>query len=272
MIAVDLGRLDGSVILWGGALGNLSALRALEDVVEKAGVGPDHVICTGDIAGYCADGQACAEHVRGAGWPVVAGNVERQLGAGALDCGCGFEEGSTCDLLSTGWWSHALRSIGRGTRAWMADRPDIVVFEHNTRRYAVIHGGVTDIARFLWPVSRQEDFAQEIGAIEAAVGPVDGVIAGHCGMAFQRVVARRHWINAGVIGMPPNNGVPGGQYVRLDHDGAHILRLAYDPEPAQRAMQAAGLTQGYDVALSSGLWPSQDILPEDMRRAPFAAK
>lgn len=32
--------------------------------------------------------------------PLIAGSCEENLAAGALDCGCGFEEGTACDLLS----------------------------------------------------------------------------------------------------------------------------------------------------------------------------
>jgi predicted phosphodiesterase len=271
MNIVDLGRLDGPVILWGGALGNLSALRALRDVVDAAGLGAGQVIATGDLAGYCAEGEACADAVRRLGWTVVAGNVERGLAADDADCGCGFSDGSACDRMSGAWWTHARATMSPGTRDWMATLPDMAVFTHGPRRYAVIHGGATDFARFLWPVSRQPEFAEEVAEIEGRVGPVDAVIAGHCGLAFQRIAAGRHWINAGAIGMPPNNGVPGGQYVRLDATGAHILRLAYDPAPSVAAMRRAGLTQGYDRALETGLWPSEDILPFEMRRGVPAA-
>lgn len=270
MKITDLGRLDGPVMLWGGALGNLPALLALRDVVEHEGIPAVNVIFTGDLAGYCADGEACADALRRLGWRGIAGNVEKQLADGGADCGCGFPSGSVCDRLSGAWWAHTNATLSTASRYWFAGLPDLAVFEHGVRRYAVIHGGVTDVSRFLWPVSRQPEFAEEIGAIEAAVGPVDGIVAGHCGFGFQRVVAGRRWINAGVIGMPPNNGVPGGQYVRLDHKGAHIRRLSYDPAPAVTAMQRAGLTQGYHAALTSGLWPSEDILPDEMRRSVLA--
>ena len=270
MKITDLGRLEGPVVLWGGALGNLSALLALRDVTRDEGIAGANILFTGDLAGYCAEGEACADMVRRLGWRGIAGNIEKQLADGGADCGCGFAAGSVCDTLSVKWWAHTNATLSTASRYWFAGLPDLVVFEHADRRYAVIHGGVTDVSRFLWPVSRQPEFAEEIGAIEAEVGPVDGVVAGHCGFGFQRVVAGRRWINAGVIGMPPNNGVPGGQYVRLDRKGAHIRRLSYDPAPSVAAMRRAGLTQGYDDALTTGRWPSEEILPDEMRRKVMA--
>lgn len=266
MKIAELGRLSGPVIAYGGALGNLAALEALFAAARAAGVAADHVVSTGDIAGYGAQGADCVAATRAFRGPVVAGNVERQLAAGAGDCGCGFGAGSACDLLSAGWWAHADATIGQAARDWMARLPDMAVFEHEGRRFAVVHGGLTDISRFLWPSSSEDAFREEIAAIEAVAGRVDAVIAGHCGLAFERVIGAVSWINAGVIGMPPHDGRPGGRYVRLDADGARILRLDYDPAPAVAAMAAAGLVQGYEKALETGLWPSEDVLPEAMRR------
>jgi len=35
---------------------------------------------------------------------------------------------------------------------------------------------------------------------------------------------------------------------------------------AAEAMIAAGLTQGYETALLTGYWPSEDILPLELRK------
>ena len=138
--------------------------------------------------------------------PVVAGNCEVQLGSGAPDCGCGFESGSACDLLSNAWYPHAQSELAAEHLAWMAGLPDVATFRHQGERYAVIHGGATDVARFLWSSSALAVFEAEWSAVETVVGTVDHVIAGHCGMPFIRPVARGSWINAGVIGMPPHDG------------------------------------------------------------------
>ena len=55
--------------------------------------------------------------------PLIAGNCEENLAAGALDCGCGFAEGTACDLLSRAWYAHADRQVTKAHRAWMAGLP-----------------------------------------------------------------------------------------------------------------------------------------------------
>lgn len=261
----DLGELNGDVLLFGGPYSNLSALRALLAEADRLGVPSERCLCTGDIVAYGAEAAECVALVRQAGMPAVAGNCERQLGAGAADCGCGFDEGSACDLASASWYGHAMRVLDRDACDWMAGLPDAVTFRHTGLRYAVIHGGISDIARFLWPVSPDAEFAEEIALLPT---PVDRVIAGHCGLPFRRRVGPVEWINAGVIGMPPNDGATQTRFALLSAAGeVRIERLDYDPVPSVEAMQAAGLVQGYERALLSGWWPSEDILPLSLHRS-----
>lgn len=267
----DLGERDGAVLLFGGPYSNLAAMRALSGEARRQGVPADHMICTGDVVAYCADPAETVAEIRSLGCPVVAGNCERQLAENALDCGCGFEEGSTCDLLSAGWYAHADAAIGAPDRDWMGQLPDIVTFTHRGQKCAVIHGGATDISRFIWPNSPDAVLAEEVAHIEAVTGPVDRVIAGHSGLAFERRVGTVEWLNAGVIGMPPNDGAPGTRYALLQDGRVEIRVLSYDHYTAAESMRRCGLTQGYDAALSSGFWPSEEVLPSELRRSACAS-
>lgn len=267
----DLGAIAGPVWLFGGVCSNLSALQAFLTEAERAGIGAGQMISTGDLVGYSAHAAEVVALARARGFAAIAGNVERQLAAGAGDCGCGFAPGSTCDRLSAGWYSHARHTLGAEALEWMAELPDMAVFSHEGRRYAVVHGGLTDISRFLWPSTPDEEFRQEIHAITAAAGPIDGVVAGHSGLAFQRMVDGVHWINAGSLGLPPHDGRAETRYAVLAADGVRVHRLTYAHEDEARAMRAAGLVQGYERTLETGIWPSEEVLPEALRRAPSAS-
>ena len=149
----------------------------------------------------------------------------------------------------------------------MAELPHWAVFSHAGRRVLVVHGAPSAQNRFVWPVTPDDDLQREVGIAEAAIGPVDMIVSGHSGIPFDRDLGRHRWVNAGVIGMPPHDGQTATRYVRLDANGTvRIERLTYDPAPAVAAMEAAGLTQGYHRALTTGRWPSEDVLPEEMRR------
>lgn len=261
----DLGVLDGQIVLFGGPYSNVQACRALLDHVRVQGIARDHVICTGDVVAYCGAPAASVARLRQLGCAVVAGNCEQQLASGAADCGCGFEEGSACDLLSVAWFNYARKHIDKDQQNWMAALPDILSFQHQGARYAVLHGGATDVARFIWPTCAAEVFAQEWQAVEAAIGPVDHIIAGHAGVPFIHLTPRGAWINAGVIGMPPHDGRQQTRFAVLDGGEVQIHRLDYDATGAAQMMQDAGLPEGYRKALLTGYWPSEDVLPLALR-------
>lgn len=267
----DLGPLEGPVLVCGGPYSNLQATRALCDLADAAGIPTGRRICTGDAVAYGADPLATAREVMARGGTLVAGNCERQLAEAAGDCGCGFDEGSACEVLARGWYARAAAALGDAPDivSAFAACPDIAVFRHAGRRCAVIHGGVTDIARFLWPSSPEAAFAEEIAALTAAVGQVERVIAGHCGIAFHRRIGGVDWINPGAIGLPPHDGRPATRYAVLDGGaGVRFERLDYDHAAASAALAAVeGGAAGYAGALASGLWPSEEVLPPELRRA-----
>lgn len=67
-------------------------------------IADDHRIMTRDAVAYCAHPNETIDLIRKSGAAMVAGNCEKQLAIDAQECGCGFEEGSLCNLLSVGWY------------------------------------------------------------------------------------------------------------------------------------------------------------------------
>ncbi len=260
---LDLGRLaDAPVLLFGGPYSNLPALEAVLAVAADRAIPPERVICTGDIVAYCADAAECARLVRDSGIVALMGNCEESLAFDAADCGCGFDAGTQCDLLSRQWYAHAEREVGAELREWMAGLPRQIRFTLAGRRFVVTHGAPDGINRFV--------FASAPGAEEKArllrQVAADAIIAGHSGLPFaERLAADGLWLNAGAIGMPANDGTPRGWFAMLDPGPAGLAvslePLHYDHDEAVARMRRAGLESGYRDALTSGLWPSQDVLP-----------
>jgi hypothetical protein len=85
------------------------------------------------------------------------------------------------------------------------------------------------------------------------------------------VIDGRLWHNAGVVGMPANDGTPRAWFsVLTPTDDAIAVEhhaLEYDYSSAAAKMREHGLPEGYAAALESGLWPSCDILPVGELRA-----
>jgi len=263
----DLGVLAGDVLLFGGVYSNLQALKAVLAQARARGISDDHLICTGDIIAYCGAPLACVQAVRAAGCAALAGNCEIQLAQAADHCGCGFEQGSTCDRLSAAWYGFARSQMDTAALAWLGTLPDILSFTHHGKRYGVLHGGARDVARFIWETDDEAVFAQEWEALESVTGPLDAVIAGHSGLPFVRETARGAWINAGVIGMPPHNGARHTRFAILSCGHVSTEALEYDVSGAVADMITADLPPEYRLALQTGYWPSEDVLPAALRIA-----
>jgi predicted phosphodiesterase len=257
-------RADGPVLVFGGPYSNRQATEALLAEAARLGIPPARMICTGDVVAYGADPAATLDLVIGSGCHVIAGNCEENLAAGLNDCGCGFAEGTACDLLSRGWYPYAAARVTPAQRGWMAALPARLVLEIGGRRLAVIHGGAAETSRFLFASA-----GEAVLAAELATTGCDGVLAGHCGIPFLRDVRGAPWINAGAIGMPADDGTPRAWFALLWPEAlgfrAELRPLAYDHEAAAAAMRAAGLPEGYAAALGTGVWPSADVLPEAER-------
>lgn len=262
----DLGALDGSVLLFGGPYGNGQATGALVDAAGRLAIPTANRICTGDVVAYCADAQTCVDLVRAEVGTCVMGNCEESVGFEMDDCGCGYEDGTACDLLAKSWYDHAKASVDAEAKAWMRGLPRIVTFTLETLRVAVVHGAASSINRFMFESTPDAVFAAEIGALTNALGaPPDIVVGGHAGLPFEKRIGATRWINAGVIGMPANDGTPRTWFATLTaENGLATLAfhaLAYDHAGAAEAVLAAGLPTDYAATLESGLWPSLDVLP-----------
>jgi predicted phosphodiesterase len=258
----DLGLLESPLLIFGGPYGNLSATTALRAVAEQRGIPSEHIICTGDLVAYCAEPEETVCLLRDWGVQVIMGNCEQSLANRAIDCGCGFETGSTCSALSTQWFRYVDKKISDVNRRWMSELPQTLTFKLAGRQLAVVHGGVSQINRFLFASTSAADKLDELNLV---VPGIDGLIAGHCGIPFGQIVSGKAWLNAGVIGMPANDGTQDGWYLLIEAVGeqlkAHWHRLSYPAELTRQTMLRAGLTSGYADTIINGLWPSEDVLP-----------
>ncbi len=248
------------ILVFGGPYSNLPAVRAMREEAERLGIPAGHVVCTGDVVAYGAEPEETAQFVRDWGVHVVAGNCEEQLAAGADDCGCGFEEGSVCDVLSRGWYPFALANTSQETRAWMGGLPGSLGFRFAGRRCHVLHAGSRQSNRFIFQ-SDAQTIAEEVARLEA-----DVVLAGHAGLPFAAMSGETLWVNAGVIGIPANDGTPDVWYAVMEagEDGARVSlrRLQYDFAAAAASMRRSGHANGYARAIITGIWPSHDVLPQ----------
>lgn len=269
---------DQPVLIFGGPYSNLAALQAIKAAAIQHQVPDDRVICTGDIVAYCGEPSETTEFIREWGIPVVMGNCEESLADSAADCGCGFEDNTHCSLLSVQWFRFADQRVSSEQRTWMKQLPHRLQLSLAGFNILLVHGAVDSINRFIFASTPDDLKYQQFQQAEAATGfSPDIIVGGHCGIPFASELTSekgkpRYWLNAGVIGMPANDGTAEGWYMLLhpEHSTGTIRvsfhRLAYDVESTRQVMADRNLVSPYQIALATGLWPSTDILPEDEKQ------
>ena len=259
-----------TLLVFGGVYGNLAALEALLEWADKRGLNDSALLNTGDLIAYCADGAAVAQLMqKRPGIRNIRGNCERSVADDSPDCGCGFTPGSACDLLATAWFTHAKNTIPQADKTWLGNLPEQLTFTFNNRKITALHASAQSDNQFIFPSTDKAEKAAQIQALDA-----DAVICGHSGIPFTQELTDKTgrtllWHNSGALGMPANDGTPRtwfslwqstGQSIQIDH-----IPLDYPVALAQTAMQQAALPPDYRQALATGLWPSEDILPNAER-------
>jgi predicted phosphodiesterase len=262
--SLDLDEFDAPVVIFGGPYSNLSATRAMLTEVKRLSIPPERIICTGDIVAYAAEPEQTSQLIMNSGIHVVMGNCEESLADNSNDCGCGFEQGMLCSTLSEGWYRYAQANVTEPTRLWMKTLPRSIRFSIAGHSCCVIHGGFNQINQFIFASSDMEIKRQQL--LQAQT---DIMIGGHCGLPFGQQIDDRLWLNAGVIGLPANDGTVDGWFMLMEPEQTRLKiswqRLSYDHHHSHQTMNLAGL-KDYADTITSGLWPSMDVLPDDERQ------
>ena len=262
---IDIGKLSGKVLLFGGVYSNLQALEALIAVAESEGIPPENCICTGDIIGYCAQPEETMQTFKNWKAKSIVGNVEIQLRDDEDDCGCDFREGSRCDGFSQQWYPYAKSKLSKDSLNYLETIPDHIQFTMGNQKMTVVHGSYINVSEFIF---KSTAWATKQSNFEAT--ETDVIIAGHCGLPFEHKNNDKRWINPGVIGMPANDGKPNVWFAILEDSvkslQVNFRKLDYNHLLTNKLMLNGLLPESYAKTIISGIWDNMEILPELEKR------
>jgi predicted phosphodiesterase len=255
----NIGKISGKILVFGGIYSNFQALEKMMDIAKAENILPQNIICTGDVVGYCAEPERCLQTVKDWGIHTILGNVEIQLRDDENDCGCNFNDNSRCDIFSKQWFPFAQKSTSEGSKQWLKTLPDHLTFEYGNKKCLVVHGNYFETSGYIF---RSTDWATKQENFDAA--NVEVIFGGHCGLPFASVQKEQYWLNAGVIGMPGNDGTTKVWYMVLDENPFSFQHQSfeYDFKTAQNLMAKNGLPKAYSETLATGVWDNCEILPD----------
>lgn len=257
----DIGTKSGRILLFGGVYSNLQSLNKLMQIAEAEAIPPKNIICTGDIVGYCAQPEECIQEIKGWGIHSILGNVEIQLRDGEEDCGCNFDDGSRCDLFSRQWYPFAKANVSISSLDYLQSMPDHIRFKYAGKQCLVVHGHFHETAGYIFKSTSWEAKQKQFEDASAEI-----ILGGHCGLPFNDTKGNYLWLNAGVIGMPANDGTTRVWYMILDDKNGRLdfkhFSYEYDFVKANHLMKENHLPSQYAETLRTGLWDNCEILPD----------
>lgn len=243
-------------MVFGGVYSNLQALEELIQIAKQKNIPPSNIFCTGDIVGYCAQPTECIDLVQKWGIQSILGNVEIQLINNEDDCGCDFNQGSHCDLLSNIWYPYAKNSIKKKHLDFLRTIPLHLSFDWEGKKVGLVHGSSKNVSEFIFESDNWNQKEPSFSDLNC-----DMVVAGHCGLPFQTSHESKCWFNPGVIGMPANDGTARVWYGILENGKAYHHSFTYEHAKAAALMHLHKLPKAYAQTLLTGIWDNCDILP-----------
>ncbi len=249
--------LNEKAFVFGGAYSNLQATQVILRKAAELGFHKSEIIFTGDMIAYCANPVETVQLIKSKVDHIIMGNCEEAIANGANNCGCGFEEGSECSILSNQWYNFCLSKIDNETARWMGKLPKQIFAQIGDHNFLATHATPCSINQFIFPSSLKHT---------ETCNKVDGYIVGHSGIPFIGSANKKPWLNSRASGMPANDGTSRVWYatIRNLHNQIFIEThsLEYDFIQAQSAMASASLNNGYMQTIKTGIWPSHDVLPD----------
>jgi predicted phosphodiesterase len=255
-----IGEKTGKILVFGGCYSNLQSLIKLKELAEEEGIAPENIIHTGDLIGYCASPVECTDIVEEWGIHCIKGNVEENILSGSDDCGCNYVEGGRCEMFSRSWFPFAKDQVTSQNLAFLDKMPDQIDFIYAGKRVSVIPGSESYLSEFIFKSTSWKIKQNNFDALDS-----DVILAGHCGIPFADEKDGKTWLNAGVIGMPANDGTPFVWYLILDDKNGfeyQFRKYEYDNFEANQLMMEHSLPWSYAETLMTGVWDNTEILPE----------
>jgi hypothetical protein len=84
-------------------------------------------------------------------------------------------------------------------------------------------------------------------------------------LPFAHAQGKNTWINAGVIGMPANDGTDRVWFVTMNEEGVNLNyefhNYRYDNQQTGKQMHENNLPLSYATTLLTGVWDNCEILP-----------
>jgi predicted phosphodiesterase len=207
--------------------GNLTALEAVADELERRGIGD--VVHGGDLALIGARPAAVVDRIRELGWPGMLGNTDELLFDPDHDEQVAEMPALAplLHLLFTVYAPTTRERLGPERVQWLSTLPR----ESRRGHAAIIHASPTSLWRAPLPDSDDRSLAAAYASLGSTL-----VVYGHIHRPFVRHVGPMTIANAGSVGLPWD-GDTRASFLLIEDETVSVVRVAYDVERETAALR-----------------------------------
>ena len=215
---------------------NLLALIAVLADIDAAGV--DDRYCLGDLVGYAPWPNETLELLQREDIPVVMGNYDDGTGYDRGECGCAYNN-PTEEALGEESFAWTKAHTSEANKAYLRGLNPEIRFEHDGRRFLLVHGSPRKINEYLFEDKPDSTFARIAAGADA-----DVIVCGHTHKPYTKQVGETLFINVGSAGKP-KDGDPRACWalVETSPDGVNLEfhRVEYDVDTVAEAIRDSAL-------------------------------
>jgi predicted phosphodiesterase len=252
------------IAVFGGIYSNHLALAAALRDLKRRGV--DAVYCLGDLGAFGPHPDRVFPLLHDNGVHCIQGNYDNSIGNELGDCQCGYTDPRDNHFARLSY-EYAFRHTSPENRAWMKNLPEQRRLQLGKVKVLLCHGSPRKMNEFLWESTTPTHFLERLADDHAA----DVIVATHTGIKWQRRLANgRHFVNAGVLGRPENDGSTSVWYAVLEAKPdfkVEFVPVEYDFHALAQTMREERLPDEFIETVLTGWWTTcLEVLPGKERR------
>lgn len=249
---------------FGGIYNNYLALEAaIQDARRRKA---NELYCLGDMGAFGPYPDRVYPILRAHEVKCVQGNYDNSLAGGLADCQCGYTDPRDNHFARISY-NYTFKNTSDENKTWLGTLPETLRLNVEGLHVLLCHGSPRRMNEFLWESTSPDAFLEYL--LEQANADITCVT--HSGIKWHRELAgSRHFINAGVLGRPENDGKTNVWYTLLtiDRDDLEVefVPVDYDHKRLAEEMESERLPAEFIETITTGWWTTcMEVLPHKER-------
>ena len=258
-------EMHNRIALFGGVYSNYIALEeVIKDAKSKSA---DAIYCLGDLGAFGPNPDKVFPIIKENNIPVLQGNYDNSIANDIDNCQCGYTDPRD-NYYARLSYEYTYKNTKEENKKRMKELPAEIRLEVNGFKILLCHGSPRQTNEFLWETTTPTHFLEKL----CDDFNTDIICTTHTGIHWQRKLSgKRHFINAGVIGRPENNGKTNVGYTLIEFENnklnVNYNPIEYDFKKLAEEMREENLPDEFIETILTGWWTTcLEVLPMKERK------